>query len=229
MNPDDRTRVLDAVQGRGGELILLERHTSTGVHYEIRIDGHFAMSTSDEGTSRLLARAALRLLGKKRDLNVLVGGLGLGLTLREALDDGRVVLVTVAEIEEAIIRWNQTLLRACSDGAVFDPRVRIFHGDVRDLFQGSVGFDAILMDVDNGPSFLLQAGNLSLYSDEGISSMREKLAPGGVLAIWAGQPEPELERTLSRHFEDIRVEFVADRGTADNIPPTAVYTAIRMK
>ncbi|HOD36711.1 MAG TPA: hypothetical protein PLR20_09090 [Syntrophales bacterium] len=186
------------------------------------------MSTSDEGTSRLLARAALRLLGKKRDLNVLVGGLGLGLTLREALDDSRVRTVTVAEIEEAIIRWNQTLLRACSGDALSDPRVRVFHGDVRRLLGESEGvFDAILMDVDNGPSFLLHEANVSLYSDEGICAMRESLSPGGVLAIWAGKPEPKLERTLSRYFEDVRVELVTDRGTADNIPPTAVYTAMR--
>lgn len=225
MDPGDQARVLDAVQGGAGEIILLERLTPAGVHYEIRIDGRFAMSTSDEGTSRLLAKAALRLLGAKRDLSVLVGGLGLGLTLREALDDDRVGFVTVAEIEDCIIRWNRTYLRACSDDAIFDPRVRIFHGDVRDLFEGSEVFDAILMDVDNGPSFLLRERNASLYSDEGIARMRRRLAPGGVLAIWAGQPEPGLERTLSRYFEDVRVEFVADRGTADNIPPTAVYSA----
>ncbi len=225
MDPGDRARVLETVQGGAGEIVLLERRTPAGVEYEIRIDGRFAMSTSDEGTSRLLAKAALRQLGGKPDLSVLVGGLGLGLTLREVLDDGRVGLVTVAEIEGCIIRWNRTLLRACSDGAVFDPRVRIFHGDVRDLLREPGGFDAILMDVDNGPSFLLRERNASLYADDGIAQMRRSLAPAGVLAIWAGQPEPELERRLNRYFGDVRVELVADRGTADNIPPTAVYTA----
>jgi spermidine synthase len=229
VNPDDRARVLDTVQGRGGELILLERQAPSGVEREIRIDGRFAMSTSDEYTSRLLARASLGRLDREKGIRVLVGGLGLGLTLREVLDDSRVEAVTVAEIEEAIIRWNRTLLRECSGGALFDPRVRIFHGDVRRLFGESEGvFDAILMDVDNGPSFLLHEANVSLYSDEGICAMRESLSPGGVLAVWAGQPEPDLERTLRKYFEDVRVEFVADRGTADNIPPTAIYTA-RMK
>lgn len=230
MNPDDRSKVLATAQGRGGELILLERHTSAGVHREIRIDGRFAMSTSDEYTSRLLARASLGRLEREKGIRVLVGGLGFGLTLREVLEDRRVETVTVAEIEEAIIRWNRTVLRECSGGALFDPRVRVFHGDVRRLFGGAEDvFDAILMDVDNGPSFLLHEANVSLYSDEGICAMRECLSPGGILAVWAGQPEPDLERTLGRYFGDIRTEFVDDRGTADHIPPTAIYTATGKK
>jgi len=230
VDQDDRSRILDTARGRGGELILLERRTTAGVQREIRIDGRFAMSTSDEHTSRLLAKASLGRLDQKESIRVLVGGLGLGLTLREALDDSRVRSVTVAEIEETIIRWNRTLLSDCSGGAIFDPRVRVFHGDVRDLFGVSEGgFDAILMDVDNGPSFLLHEANISLYSEEGICAMQKSLVPGGVLAVWAGQPEPELERTLIKYFEDVRVELVADRGTADNIPPTAIYTAVGEK
>jgi spermidine synthase len=230
MNPDDRSQVLDTAQGRGGELILLERHTPAGVHHEIRIDGRFAMSTSDEPTSRLLARTSLNRLNQQEVRRVLVGGLGLGLTLREVLDDARVGEVTVAELEEAIIRWNGTFLRAFNKDTLLDPRLNVYCGDVFDLLgEAKAGFDVILMDVDNGPSYLLNEKNASLYTHKGLRMMRRCLVPGGILGVWAGRPEPDLERRLRVYYSDVRVDLVADRGMADNIPPTAVYTAARRK
>jgi spermidine synthase len=219
---------LDTVQGRGGELILLERHTPAGVHHEIRIDGRFAMSTSDEPTSRLLAQVSLNRLDQEEGIRVLVGGLGLGLTLREVLDDGRVGSVTVAELEEAIIGWNGTFLRAFNQDSLSDPRLRVYCGDVLDLLgETRAGFDVILMDVDNGPSYLLNEKNASLYTHQGLGMMRRCLVPGGILGVWAGRPEPDLERRLRAYYSDVRVDLVADRGIADNIPPTAVYTAMK--
>jgi spermidine synthase len=228
VNPDDRPRVLDTAHGRGGELILLERHTPAGMHHEIRIDGRFAMSTSDEPTSRLLARASLNRLDQEEGIRVLVGGLGLGLTLREVLDDRRVGKVTVAEIEEAIIGWNATILRAFNQDTLSDPRLRLYCGDVLDfLGENRGGFDVILMDVDNGPSYLLNEKNASLYTHQGLRMMRRCLVPGGILGVWAGRPEPGLERRLHMYYSDVRVDLVADRGDGENIPPTAIYTAAR--
>ena len=228
VNPDDRSKVLDTVQGRGGELILLERHTPSGVHHEIRIDGRFAMSTSDEPTSRLLARASLNRLDQKEGIRVLVGGLGLGLTLKEVLDDRRVGEVTVAELEEAIIGWNGSFLRAFNGATLSDPRLRVYCGDVLDLLgERRAGFDVILMDVDNGPSYLLNEKNASLYTHKGMRMMKRCLVPGGILGVWAGRPEPDLERRLRVYYTDVRVDLVADRGEGENIPPTAIYTAAK--
>ena len=95
-----RSRVIETAEGRGGKVVLFSRQTPAGARYEITIGGHFAMSAADEETERLIARLALRRLGRAEDLKVLVGGLGLGLTLKEVLDDGRVAEATVAEIEE---------------------------------------------------------------------------------------------------------------------------------
>ncbi len=230
MNPDDRPRILDTAPGRGGELILLERHTLAGVHHEIRIDGRFAMSTSDESTSRLLARASLNRLDQKEGIRVLVGGLGLGLTLREVLDDVRVGEVTVAELEEAIIDWNRTFLGVFNRDTLLDPRLRVYCGDVLEILgEIRAGFDVILMDVDNGPSYLLNKKNASLYTHRGLRMIRRCLVPGGVLGVWAGRPEPDLERRLSMYYSDVRVDLVADRGEGENIPPTAIYTAARKK
>jgi len=230
MNPDDRSQVLDTVQGRGGELILLERQTRAGVHHEIRIDGRFAMSTSDEFTSRLLAKASLNRLGQKEGIRVLVGGLGLGLTLREVLDDRRVGEVTVAELEEAIIRWNGTFLKAFNKDTLSDPRLNVYCGDVLDLLRETgARFEVILMDVDNGPSYLLNEKNASLYTHQGLRMMRRCLVPGCILGVWAGRPEPDLERRLRVYYSDVRVDLVADRGEGENIPPTAIYTASRKK
>ena len=230
MNPDEQSRVLDTAQGRGGELILLERHTPAGVHHEIRIDGRFAMSTSDEPTSRLLARASLNRLDQKEGRRVLVGGLGLSLTLREVLDDRRVGEVIVAELEEAIIRWNGTSLKAFNKDILADPRLRLYCGDVLDLLgETRARFDVILMDVDNGPSYLLNEKNAFLYTHQGLRMMRRCLVPGGILGVWAGRPEPDLEQRLHVYYTDVRVDLVADRGEGENIPPTAIYTAARKK
>ena len=223
-----RSRVIETAEGRGGKVVLFSRQTPAGARYEITIGGHFAMSAADEETERLIARLALRRLGRAEDLKVLVGGLGLGLTLKEVLDDGRVAEATVAEIEEAIVRWNRTWLRELNGGALLDRRTRVFRGDVLDLIETSkAAFDAVVMDVDNGPSFLIHERNACLYADRGIRNMRRCLAPGGVLAVWSGQPDPGFEQQLADHFAAVKVDLFPDPRNRKHVPPTAIYTALR--
>ncbi len=192
-----RPRVVESLEGKSGTLMLFERSTPAGMRYEITIGGHFVMAASDGPTERRLSRAVLSRIEKTEGIVVFVGGLGLGLTLMETLTDPRVEHVIVAEIEEAIIRWNRTHLRKFNDGAVLDGKVAVRCGDVMDVMGRRWGvFDAVLMDVDNGPSFLIFEGNAGLYTVRGLRRIRRSLKRGGVLGVWSNRHDDLLMENL---------------------------------
>lgn len=179
-------------QGECGELVLRSR----GGHHEIIANGVFLMDTRDGASERLLARAAadrMPALGR-----MAIGGLGVGFSLAAALAHPRVAEVHVVEREAAVVRWNRTHLRTVNSDALADPRVRVHVADVvgwlRDATPGSL--DAICLDVDNGPEWLVTPGNAWLYAGEGIAAARRALAPGGVLAVWSAAPSPRYVRQL---------------------------------
>jgi len=221
-----RPRVVESLEGKGGDIILFSRRTPEGIRYEITIGGHFVMAASDGLTERRLAAAALSLVKKEAGIAVLVGGLGLGLTLTGTLADRRVGRVVVAELEEAIIRWNRTHLKEFNDGALFDGRVTVHRGDVMEVIRKSRrAFDAVLMDVDNGPSFLIFEGNAGIYSVGGIKRIRRSLTDGGILGVWSNQPDDVLEETLNDIFGNVACELIVDENLREDLPPTAIYTA----
>ena len=222
----ERPRVVESVEGEGGDIILFSRRTPEDVRYEITIGGHFVMAASDGPTERRLATATLSLIRKDSDISVLVGGLGLGLTLAGTLTDRRVGRVVAAELEEAIIRWNRTHLKEFNGGALFDARVTVHRGDVMEVIRKSRrAFDAVLMDVDNGPSFLIFEGNARIYSVGGIKKIRRSLTDGGVLGVWSNQPDSVLEETLEEVFGNVARELIVDENLREDLPPTAIYTA----
>jgi spermidine synthase len=194
-----------------GELVLRRR----GETVEIISNGVFLMDTSDGRSERLLVRAALDAVAQPR--RVLIGGLGVGFSLREALDDTRVERVVVAEIEPAVVGWHDSHLAATSGGALTDSRVQVVTTDVIDLLlRDRSTYDAVCLDIDNGPAWTVTESNASLYSDEGTALLVSRLASGGVLSVWGAARSPAYDAVLGRHLDDVRVLTTAvGRGDPD--------------
>lgn len=187
---------LGRVDGAHGELLLRRRTGGDGVaHLELIVDGVFAMDDVDTSTERLLATEALRRVPGDR-LQVLVGGLGLGWTAAAALADPRVAAVDVVELQPALVGWAARGLLPSLAG-LSDRRLRLRTGDVAAALSAAPArWDAVLLDVDNGPGFLVHQANAALYQPAGLAAALAALRPGGVLAIWSSDPAPELLAAL---------------------------------
>ena len=169
----------------GAELVLARRDGE----WVVRVAGRTLMSSRVHGSEEALAAIVLRGLAAPRA--VLVGGLGMGFTLRAALDrlppDARVVVV---ELVPGLVAWNRGPLAELAGRPLEDPRVRLQHGDVGARIAEAKGaYDAILLDVDNGPSALAHAGNAALYGDRGARACAAALRAGGALAVWSAGPD----------------------------------------
>lgn len=195
--PPDRPPVTLARADDGAGEVVLRRRADV---LELVVDGVFAMDSLEVGTEEALADLALAQLcdGPASGLTVLVGGLGLGFTTRRVLADPRVGRVLVAELHGALVAWVRGGLVEPAAGLLDDPRVEVTAGDVRDVVAaappGSV--DALLLDVDNGPGFLVHAANAGVYAAPFLSLAADRLRPGGVLAVWSADPAPRLHRVL---------------------------------
>jgi spermidine synthase len=180
----------------GGRLTLQQRDTELA----IRVDNQVLMTSRAHDSERALAKVALE---HPRLGSVLVGGLGMGFTLRALLDglpaDAR---VRVAELSPAIVEWNRTHLAALSSNAIDDPRVSIEVRDVGAAIRESTKLDAILLDVDNGPTALTAKKNGSLYHPRALREARNALAAGGVYVVWSAAPDPAFaDRLREAGFE----------------------------
>lgn len=193
-------QVVERVQTPRGELVLRR----AGEHYEVIANGTFLMDSREVGSERALAERALR--HAREGSHVLVGGLGLGFTARSALAQPGVERVTVAEIEPALVQWLRGPLAQWSDGVLADPRCHVQVGDVAALLQPDAGFDAILLDVDNGPSWTVHEDNVGLYSEAGLARAKAALSPGGTLAVWSAQAEPAFMGRMDTVFDHGREE-----------------------
>jgi spermidine synthase len=192
-----------------GTVLALYRHDGA---YLIRANGQELMSTRRHHSEEVLAEVVCAALRDRDGARVLIGGLGLGFTLRAALRSlGSGARVVVAEIVEAIIRWNQDPGYALAADALQDPRVELRHEDVADVLRANAsGFDAIMLDVDNGAAALTTRANAQLYRAEGIRRAAAALRPGGRVAYWSAGPEPAFESALRR--AGMAVEVVRARA-----------------
>ena len=185
-----------------GEVALRRR----GAVLELVVDGGFAMDSVDPSTEVALAAEALAC--HAAPARVLVGGLGLGFTTRAVLADARVARVDVVELAAPIIRWARESLVSELAGLEDDGRCRLHVGDVIDVLTPRAGpagptgpWDLVLLDVDNGPDFLLHEGNARLYAAGGLRGARSQLAPGGVLAVWSSHVSPALLSAMQQVAE----------------------------
>jgi spermidine synthase len=146
---------------------------------------------------------------------MLIGGLGVGFSLRAALDHPRVGPIVVVEREATVIDWNRGPLRAVHGDAVADPRVRCVHADLVG-WLGTETFAAICLDVDNGPEWTVSPENAVLYNDSGLSRLAGMLVPGGVLAVWsASASEPFAQRLRARFATVSALPVPVPRGEPD--------------
>ncbi|ULR53334.1 spermidine synthase [Streptomyces deccanensis] len=224
----DEPEVIDRREGPYGEVVL-RRH---GELLQIIANGCFLMDTSDGRSERRLVDAALDILdalhpvdGRSRP-SVLIGGLGVGFSLAHAAADPRWGPITVVEREPSVIAWHRAgPLAEVSAGALADPRTEIVEADlVEYVNETSATFDALCLDIDNGPDWTVSESNDSLYSPTGLASCARVLRPGGVLAVWSAQPSAEFEETLGNAgFQQVRTEEIpVARGV-----PDVVHLAVR--
>ncbi|WP_372350155.1 spermidine synthase [Streptomyces sp. KL116D] len=219
----DQPRVLDRRTGPHGEVVL-RRH---GALLQIIANGTFLMDTSDGRSERLLVDTARDELGPGRAApHVLIGGLGVGFSLAHAAADPYWGRITVVERERAIIDWHvDGPLRDLSAAAVADPRTEIVEADlVQHLHTSAETYDALCLDIDNGPDWTVTEDNDSLYSFSGLATCKSRLSPGGVLAVWSARPSEIFEGTLwNAGFQAVRTEEIpVVRGV-----PDVVHVAVR--
>jgi len=177
-------RTIDrALTSDGGELTL----SLTDGHYAMRVDGQALMTNACHRSEEKLAVYGCAGLARKPGVRVLVGGLGMGFTARTALDVlGADAEVVVVESVPAVVRWNREILGRLAREPLADPRLTIVEADVvAAIAEATCRYDAILLDVDNGPSALTTFKNRRLYSADGLQSAHRALRPGAVLAVWS--------------------------------------------
>lgn len=200
---------LDSVRTPDGRRLTLHHRDGD---YFIQLDGDELMSTRRSASERALGELAAEALERLRRPRVLIGGLGLGFTLRavlEALADARIV---VAEVFPEVAAWGRGPLRVLHGGSLEDRRVRIEVADVWSLLEPGAGWDAVLLDVDNGPEAWCLDRNERLYSDGGLDRIEASLTPGGLLAVWAARPAPAFVRRLRSRGHAVRSRSLAAHG-----------------
>ncbi|OUZ12736.1 hypothetical protein BHE97_00550 [Aeromicrobium sp. PE09-221] len=175
---------------------------------ELRVNGVFVMDDAEASSERLLAQVVLDLGAR----DVLVGGLGLGYTLR-ALLDGGAGRVIVAEVEPDVVRWFADDTIPGGRELAADPRTAIETGDVRDIVaaQSGMSLDAIVLDVDNGPDFLVHDANAQVYEEDFIQQCAVRLRPDGHLCVWSMADSPAVRGRLRQHFERVETHEVPVR------------------
>ncbi|OWK29586.1 spermidine synthase [Sphingomonas mucosissima] len=191
----------------GGPPLRLFRR---GADFMIVLDRNELMSTRMSGSEVALGTMTCERLAGHPNPRLLIGGYGMGFTLRAVLErlgpDARVV---VAELVPGIIEWARGPMAAVTDGCLDDPRVVLDIGDVADsIRQASAEFDAIMLDVDNGPDGLTRPANDGIYAAQGLAAAMRALKPGGTLAIWSAAPDPVFARRLSKSgfaVDEVRV------------------------
>ena len=213
-----RTLIGTATVPGGEQLRLFQR----GNDFMIVLDRNELMNSRMSGSEEALAVMTCARLGKRTAPRLLIGGYGMGFTLRAALGAlDRSAHLTVAELVPEIMAWARGPMAELTAGCLDDPRVRLFDGDVASLIgDARASFDAILLDVDNGPDGLTRDDNDQLYSARGLATAYAALAPGGILAIWSAAPD----RAFARRLADagFATEEVAVRARANGKGPRHV-------
>ncbi len=183
-----------AIPGESGELRLKQR----GNEFSIMLGSNELMNSRLSGSEEALATLSHEKLKRHERPRLLIGGLGMGFTLRAALSAfPKDASIVVAELVPSVVQWARGPMADVFQGCLDDPRTAIHEGDVFELVRRSkMQFDAILLDVDNGPDGLTRSSNDRLYDFAGLRAARDALRPGGVLAVWSSGPDAGFTRRL---------------------------------
>jgi len=199
------------IPGSADELVLSRR----GTEFSIKISGYVSelMNSRVHGSEDALAEFACSLVLDRKRPEVLVGGLGMGFTLAAALKalphDG---VAHVAELVPEVIEWNRGPLSMCAGYPLTDERVRLHQGDVAALLRASTAaYDAVMLDVDNGPEAMTHPDNHWLYSAQGLQAAMRALKPRGVLAVWSAEGDDRFTARLRKAGFDVELRTARDR------------------
>ncbi len=191
------TEEVARAESERGEIVLLRRDTGA---LELRVNGVFVMDTVETSTEQALAEAALAVVDEPRA--VLVGGLGLGFTAHAVLADPRVEKVAVVEIEDAIVGWMRDATVPPGPAFLADERLTIVVADVRAAVAEATpaSYDLVLLDVDNGPGYLVHDSNAEVYAVPFLRQLHDLLRPGGALVVWSAAPDRALGEAVEQVF-----------------------------
>lgn len=189
-----RTQLATARTPDGHEMLLFAHDGD----FSIKVDSRELMNSRQHESELELARLGCASLTDRQAARVFIGGLGLGYTLRQTLDMLRPDAgIVVSELVEAVVAWHEEFLGALTDHPLHDERVQVIQGDaVQHIAQSDHTFDAILLDIDNGPGAFTDVGNQALYGRQGIVACRRALRPNGCLAVWSSEPSKRFEQLL---------------------------------
>jgi spermidine synthase len=206
------------VPGAEVELRLMRR----GTEFSMRLGSNELMNSRLSGSEQALATLACKRIGAVKGPHLLIGGLGMGFTLHAALAVlGSEARIMVAELVPAVIAWARGPMADIFGDSLDDARANVLCADVIEVIKSHASaFDAILLDVDNGPEALVRKANDALYNPKGLQSIRRALRPGGVLAVWSSGPHPAFSRRLrDAGFEvnEVGVRATAKRKGAHHV------------
>ena len=191
-----------------GEIVLRERRDSDAPEQapavlELRVNGVFVMDTLETSSEKGLATAALKQVENPR--NVVVGGLGLGFTMHEVLADQRVEKLVVVEIEDALVQWMRDGTVPHGPAYLADQRLSVMTADIRVAMAEATpaAYDLVLLDIDNGPGFLVYAENEAVYQRTFLEQTRSALRPRGALVIWSAAESADLNQQMREVFGNV--------------------------
>jgi len=214
-SPLDTWVILDSAEVPSDRNVV--RLYQRGQEFLIRVEDRELMASGVHGSEDALAQEACKRIGARPAPRLLIGGLGMGYTLAAALRHlGSDAVVVVAEVVAAVVAWNRGPLAHLAGSPLEDPRVQVIETDVAQLLRRADSpYDAILLDVDNGPRALTCASNGWLYSPAGLDAASAALTPGGVLAVWSAWQDRSFTSRLGRagfHVEEVSVRSRGSKG-----------------
>lgn len=188
-----------------GEIVLRERRgpDESPAVLELRVNGVFVMDTLENSSEKGLATAALKLVENPR--SVIVGGLGLGFTMHQVLGDSRVEKLVVVELEDALVQWMRDGTVPHGPSYLADERLTVMTADIRLAMAeaDAAAYDLVLLDVDNGPGFLVYDDNAAIYERDFLDLTRKRVRPGGALVIWSATESSPLQAGMDEVFGNV--------------------------
>lgn len=214
---DTSVNVIERAQTPRGELQLQRR----GNHYEIISNGVFLMATYNGESERLLVNAAVEETPATK--RMVIGGLGVGFSLEAALQSSSIQEVKVIEIEPKIVEWNERYLNLLSNNSLQDPRTNIIQADLLEwIWQDEGGYDAICLDIDNGPDWTVTDSNNALYQTGSLVRLAKMLHPQGVVTFWSASHSLAFQRLLKGVFSKVSIKKVPQEKGEDD----CIYVAV---